>query len=456
MKYIIFFLILTFNLYGNILHVNNIFDIKSVNTKLTNILYLDGYYSFHDGGEGYFKWDNKINKKYANGGTIIDPNVSLKNQGNSKGRGCWIRQDSGFIKTEWFGIKTDGSDTTKEFLNLIKYIRYNHGGIILLPPKTIYVNNLDFTGCNNTTILGHGKLSTIDFKYANNGIGINFGSKKGLGGTQHIKLSNFSLTNSGKSKLNSLLEFRSGKTKQQPIETSGFITLKNIFFDKGAKKALSLVGVSHVLGESLNMKYHTSIDYALYISQDVDINTGVFTFTNCIFRGRKTALVIEATHQLIDTILFQGCGFFNYYNPSSREVIVLNGKKCSIESVKFIASHIESRNSNKNEKVAIAFKGKLQSINFDTIHLSCGTSNINKQADYAFMFYNYGKYKELSFNNISVLRCKNEGYVFYIEGVNSIFYIKNKINIKGLVRNITNPSLLKKDFNKPFQYLTNW
>lgn len=432
--------------------VKNFSEISLVVDK-NNLLHLEGYYSILDGGEGYFKWDKKIAKSKADGGIIIDPSQAFINQGWGKGYGCWVRQNTAhIIKTEWFGIKSDGSDATVAFNHLIKYLKYKGGGTVSLPAKTIATKNLDFTACNNTTIIGQGKLSVIDFKYAKNGIGLNFGSKKGLGGTKNIILSNFTLTNS-RHKLDALLEFRSGPTRRKPVATSGFITLKNIFLLKGAKKGLSLVGVSHVLAEGVVLRFNTPIDYGLYISQDLNINTGIYTFTNCSFRAKKTALLIEASKQLIDSIVFQGCGFFNYANIGAREVIVLNGKKSPIESVKFLACHIESRNANPNKKVAIAFKGKLQSIDFDTIHLSCGKSNVKTQADYAFKFHDNGNYKNISFKNMSILRCKkasNGGSVYYFEGSGSTFSKQSPIRLEGLAKNVTQPKDVKYN-NKDYQ-----
>jgi len=454
---IMFFLlfILEISVSANISSINTIKEITSINYSLKSSFYLKGYYSSYDGGEGYFIWDKTMDKINANGGTIIDPSQKIDKQGYGKGKGCWIRKYSGYIKTEWFGIKTDGSDATHQFNNLIKYIKYIKGGTVILPSKRISTKNLDFTACSNLTILGQGKNSIIDIKYTLNGIGMNFGSKKGIGGTQNIYLSNFTITHSGKNKIDSLLEFKSGPTKRRPSETSGFITLKNIFLKRGAKKALSLVGVSHVYGENIQTEYNTRINYGLYISQDININTGVYTFVNCSFRAQETALVIESSKQLIDSILFQGCGFFNYYNPLAKEVIILNGKNFPIESVKFLASHIESRNSSKEEKVAISLMGKLQTISFDTIHLSCGNSNTKKQADYVFKLHGKGLYKAITFSNISILRCKDrkfKGYIYYIEGL-SKFDKKYPIKIEELVTSVTNPFFLKVDIAKNIQYI---
>jgi len=73
-----------------------------------------GYYAVNDGGGGLFNWDSSINKNTGNGGTIVDPSVSLANQGTGVGSGCWMRQFDGALDVKWFGAKGDGStdDTT--------------------------------------------------------------------------------------------------------------------------------------------------------------------------------------------------------------------------------------------------------------------------------------------------------------------------------------------------------
>jgi len=70
--------------------------IKAVNVK--------GYHSVSDGGGDLFNWDSTIDKSTANTGTIIDPTVSLANQGTGIGLGCWVRQpDSAEVRMSLFG-----------------------------------------------------------------------------------------------------------------------------------------------------------------------------------------------------------------------------------------------------------------------------------------------------------------------------------------------------------------
>jgi len=69
-----------------------------------------GYHAVNDGGGGLFNWDSTIDKSTADAGTIIDPSVSLANQGTGVGIGCWIRQYSGRINAKWYGAKGNGVD----------------------------------------------------------------------------------------------------------------------------------------------------------------------------------------------------------------------------------------------------------------------------------------------------------------------------------------------------------
>lgn len=88
-------------------------DILTLDVSYSNVN-VKGYYVENDDGAGLFNYDNSIDKSTANGGTIIDPGVSLTLQGTGTGFGCWIRQYSGAINIKWFGAKGDGAteDTT--------------------------------------------------------------------------------------------------------------------------------------------------------------------------------------------------------------------------------------------------------------------------------------------------------------------------------------------------------
>jgi len=94
----------------------------------TEELEVYGYYAKGDGSGGLFIWDSTISKADANRGTIIDPSVSLANQGTGVGTGCWIRQYEGAIYIEWFGAKGSGfnnSQIIKDICENFKHITSN-------------------------------------------------------------------------------------------------------------------------------------------------------------------------------------------------------------------------------------------------------------------------------------------------------------------------------------------
>jgi len=92
-----------------------------------------GYYAKGDGAGGLFIWDSTTIKANANAGTIIDPSVSLANQGTGVGTGCWIKQYSGIVNIKWFGAVGDG--TTNDTDSFVKAV--NEGSIFI--PKGDYV-----------------------------------------------------------------------------------------------------------------------------------------------------------------------------------------------------------------------------------------------------------------------------------------------------------------------------
>ena len=66
-----------------------------------------GYFQRGDGGGGVFHYRNDYPKALANGGTIVDTEKDLMNQGTNTGYGCWIREYSEILPI-YFGF-TDAS-----------------------------------------------------------------------------------------------------------------------------------------------------------------------------------------------------------------------------------------------------------------------------------------------------------------------------------------------------------
>lgn len=87
--------------------VDNIADLRNYNSYTNNkIIYAKGYYTAGDGGEGMFIY--KQNEDEAdNYGTIIKPNII-----NSTENGRWVRQYSGYMNVEYFGVQRDWSAPT--------------------------------------------------------------------------------------------------------------------------------------------------------------------------------------------------------------------------------------------------------------------------------------------------------------------------------------------------------
>ena len=65
-----------------------------------------GYNSANDGGGGQFNWDSSIDKSTANGITVIDPSVSIANQGTGIGFGCWDRVLQGSLSAKFAGVSS--------------------------------------------------------------------------------------------------------------------------------------------------------------------------------------------------------------------------------------------------------------------------------------------------------------------------------------------------------------
>jgi len=133
----------------------------------TEELEVYGYYAKGDGVGGLFIWDSTANKPDANGGTIIDPSVSLANQGTGIGTGCWMRQYSGAINIKWFGAKPDysagsGTNNSGYLQAAIDYIETGNigGGEIFIPKGDYFFTDtvtIDFGG---VAIIGESRRST--------------------------------------------------------------------------------------------------------------------------------------------------------------------------------------------------------------------------------------------------------------------------------------------------------
>jgi len=89
-------------------NVSTMEDILTIEYTIYSTVNIKGYHLENDGGGGLFNWNSSMDKSNANGGTIIDPGVSLANQGTGIGVGCWIRSNIEYITPKMFGAIGDG------------------------------------------------------------------------------------------------------------------------------------------------------------------------------------------------------------------------------------------------------------------------------------------------------------------------------------------------------------
>jgi len=109
---------------GLINSIDTIGDLIGLDEEITiGELEVYGYYAKGDGAGDLFIWDSTTSKANANGGTIIDPSVSLANQGTGIGTGAWIRQYTGAVNVTWFGASIDRTDNEIYFQKAINFAR---------------------------------------------------------------------------------------------------------------------------------------------------------------------------------------------------------------------------------------------------------------------------------------------------------------------------------------------
>ncbi len=125
--------------------INSISDLRNVPVNLprdaNKVIYLKGYYTEGDGGEGFFifKENQTISDK---GGIFIKPNSITATPSTDKGR--WVRQYSGSINAIYFGIvkyplyyPPTGQTNGERINNAIEYVHEYNLGYIHGNPQNI-------------------------------------------------------------------------------------------------------------------------------------------------------------------------------------------------------------------------------------------------------------------------------------------------------------------------------
>ena len=117
-------------------------------TAGSEFVFVQGYSSIGDGGEGIFFWDSSLTGVTDNDGTIILYN-------GSSSTGVWKRVYSGPVNVKWFGIA--GSDNTSA---IQKAVSATGKGILYFPAGN-YAISATITLPDSITITGDGMNSSI-------------------------------------------------------------------------------------------------------------------------------------------------------------------------------------------------------------------------------------------------------------------------------------------------------
>ncbi|WP_291275198.1 glycosyl hydrolase family 28-related protein [Flavobacterium sp.] len=137
--------------------VDNIADLRNYNSYTNNkIIYAKGYYTAGDGGEGFFTY--KENETLAdNEGIVIKPN-------SVSGNGRWIRQYSGYINVNYFGLKgwlnpSDPFSNSDRIQKIIDYCASNNqnntkSSMVILFPSGEYFIDKTIILKNKVKIIG--------------------------------------------------------------------------------------------------------------------------------------------------------------------------------------------------------------------------------------------------------------------------------------------------------------
>lgn len=194
----------------NILNVDTATDLLAVDESVYYSINMRGYGSANDGGGGLFNWDSTVNKSTANGGTIIDPSVSLSLQGSGVGLGCWVRQEDGPVHVKWFGAYgNESNDDTLAIQRAIDYaesiggsdIVFDNGSYKISSTITINKSNIVLRsyGFNGYHDAGGSTYSARLIWYgATDGIMVQFSPIEGASNGKLVGCGNFGVTLEGR------------------------------------------------------------------------------------------------------------------------------------------------------------------------------------------------------------------------------------------------------------------
>ena len=107
---------------------NTMADLRSKAGKPNDVIYLKGYYTSGDGGEGYFIWKTDSIFLSSSSGLYKDDNggTIIKVTNNDTGR--WVRQYEGYINVFYFGATGTWGNYTQQIQSAINFAKLTSDG----------------------------------------------------------------------------------------------------------------------------------------------------------------------------------------------------------------------------------------------------------------------------------------------------------------------------------------
>lgn len=232
---------------GPLTYVSAVANLKALSPGLSNYVWVNGYFTTGDGGEGLFYWDS-ISTTADNGGTILIPNAG--------GTGRWKRFFQGTtVNVKWFGARCNGAtNDTTAIQNAINYlgVASENGGIIKFPkysPETgisgaCLHTGISLSGKQSITLKGENSFSvafpTSQLWYT----GAASGTAYDLSSSAGIKVEGLMLlwtSNTFNGKLFDLTGAAQFQIRENSIQANGFTPAAVTLFNIGANAIEGLI-----------------------------------------------------------------------------------------------------------------------------------------------------------------------------------------------------------------------
>jgi len=247
--------------FTNILNVDSIADLATVNVLLYETVNVRGYYQPNDGGGGVFNYDT-TQSGTNDGGTVLNG---------------WVRQYTGRLNVKWFGAKGDGvaDDTiSMQLAHDTDYAIFYPRGVYFFTNITIGVGGIIGEGMEVTTLNTiHATSDSITFT----------GSPAALNGEDMSKVPMF---------WDFYLTTNIAKTAGAGIviEPATTETLFGTYTNLGIYNIpTSMKFVKSSLYTITNCKFLGYLEYGLDISNTNDVDRGDSQITSCIFSTNQAS-----------------------------------------------------------------------------------------------------------------------------------------------------------------------